>query len=127
MPFPIDISLKEYIKATENIKALQWEIKQLEVEEKRLLLELKNLRKSENNPKDSTYSEMRREIKMVIYHNESGIKMCLNCIRTNKKYPELFGHKYICICNLANEINAEKSFTQEFNCICSLKNMDILR
>ena len=66
MPFPIDISLKEYINAMVNIKILQWEINQLEEEEKFLSHELNNLSKSENHPNNSTYCEIGGQMGTVI-------------------------------------------------------------
>ena len=103
----------------ENIKVLHWEIKQLEEEEKLLSDELKLLRKSENDPNDLTCCEISRQIKPIAYLNESPRKMCRNCIRTNKEYPELFDHEYRCICIVELDINREKSFPQECNCICN--------
>ena len=127
MPFPIDISLKEYINAMENIKILQWEINQLKTEEEFLSHELNNLRNSENDPNNSTYYEICVQMETVINPDVSKKKMCQNCIRTNKEYPELFGHKYKCFCKVGNESNTEQSFfKQETSCICSLENVDIL-
>ena len=81
---------------------------------------------SKNNPNNSTYWEIVGKMETVVNLDVFKKKMCKNCIRTNKEYPELFGHKYTCICKVALEINTEQSFTQESSCICSLENVDIL-
>ena len=128
MSIKVHVQERLLIKELEDdINALKKEVNKLEME-KRLLDN--ELRRNQSNGvhKLARRPERYKQFETIINLDSSTLKRCLECCYINKKYPELYGYKYNCICTCINPSFDHVDNTKRITCICNVrKRTTILR
>ena len=113
------MGLVQYIAEMKKIATYEYENEQLKKEVKLLEKEIEKTKHSKLP--EVAINETRRDILQPINVEESTIQMCIKCKVVNKKYPEIFNHRFCCICIGTKEQNADNNFERQTSTVDKLR------